>query len=46
MYLVDECCDTYVQLESDMVVFQNCDPPRSSNEQVTDGAHKLLCVQP
>ncbi len=33
-----------VQLESDMVVCQNCDSPRSSDDQVSDGAHKLVFV--
>jgi hypothetical protein len=35
---------TCVQLESDMVVCQNCDSPRSSDKQVTDGALKLVFV--
>ena len=33
---------TCVQLEADMVVFKNCDSPKSSDDQVTDGAHKLV----
>jgi hypothetical protein len=32
---------TCAQLESDMVVCQNCDSPMSSDDQVSDGAHKL-----
>jgi hypothetical protein len=35
---------TCVQLESDMVICQNCNPPRSSEDQVSDGAHKLVFV--
>jgi hypothetical protein len=33
---------TCVQLEADMVVFKNCDSPKSSDDQVTHGAHKLV----
>jgi hypothetical protein len=35
---------TCAQLESDMVVCQNCDSPRSSDDQVSDAAHKLVIV--
>jgi hypothetical protein len=38
--------DTCVKLESDMAVCQNCGSPRSSDDQVSDGAHKLVFMMP
>jgi hypothetical protein len=36
--------DTCVQLKSDTMICQNCNSPRSSDDQVSDGAHKLVFV--
>ncbi len=35
---------SYVQLEADMVAFKNCSSPKSTNDHITDGAHKLVFV--